>query len=130
MENSQDGFALPPMAKFKKLNINSDTSDFYQQYKSLSKIEQMNEMSGEHTAFSSILQHSQKHSLLPSKVGLVGRRYAERVELQHHTMGDKYISVLGQAVRYTPEVRSYSLAGNRIGEMGASALLPNLSHNV
>jgi hypothetical protein len=41
-------------------------------------------------------------------------------------MGDKYISVLGDAIKYTPELKMFRLGSNRIGEMGASALLRNM----
>ena len=46
---------------------------------------------------------------------------------RHYRIGDKYAEVLGEGLKTAPEIKTYSLANNRLSSKGANFILSKLS---
>lgn len=105
MEKSYDELP-PPSFKFKKLTLDKDTMEFYQQYKNLDRTKQENKFyKKQKVGFTTILNQSEKRRMLPSKLGLVGRKAEDTLDISNFHLGDNYISILGKAIKSVPEIK-------------------------
>ena len=65
----------PPNFKFKKLSLDKDTTEFYHQYKQLERTKEEKKFyQKDKVGYTTILNQTEKRNILPSKLGLVGRK--------------------------------------------------------
>ena len=76
------------------------------------------------------IESSNKERIIPNPLGLLRRSGQEKkLEISNQKVGDNYIKVLGDSLRYSRNLNKLELNGNRISSTGASKLFKSLNLN-
>ena len=76
------------------------------------------------------IQASNEEKIIPNPLGLLRRKGKEkRLAISHHKVGDTYMKVLSNSLKYSLNLNKLELSGNRLSSFGTSKLFKSLNFN-
>jgi hypothetical protein len=92
--------------------------NFYKHYKKLDRVKQQNSMAGiSKSAFTAMLEGSERMKVLPLSLGLVKERgNASEIQVNSYKLGDKYAQMLSEGIGCSrnSSISDFKLKDNRI----------------
>ena len=78
----------------------------------------------------SFIESSNKEKIIPNPLGLLQRKGPEKnLSMTNHKVGDTYIKVLSNSLKYSKHLNKLELSGNRLSSYGTSNLFKSLNGN-
>ena len=116
---------------FNKTNYNNQTCmhEFYNKYS------QFNNMYRKYylnscTPSLAFIKSSNEAKIIPNPLGLLKRNgNNKKLEMNNQKVGDTYINVLGNSLKYRENLTSLELSGNRISSIGINKLFSSINQN-
>ena len=76
------------------------------------------------------IESSNEEKIIPNPLGLLRRKGQEkRLAISHQKVGDTYMKVLSNSLRYSRHLNKLELSGNRLSSFGTSKLFKSLNIN-
>ena len=76
------------------------------------------------------IESSNKEKIIPNPLGLLRRKGQDKkLSINNHKVGDTYMKVLSNSLRYSHHLNNLELSGNRLSSFGTSNLFKSLNDN-
>ncbi|KAL4510557.1 hypothetical protein ABPG72_004711 [Tetrahymena utriculariae] len=105
---------------------------YYKHYKSLDRTLQQNQhFNIPNSGITDMLDKSENHFVLPSKVGIFKKEKTDKdtLKLQYMRYGDKYAQLLSSGISGYNNINQFQLQNNRISSQSSNALIQQIMKN-
>ena len=124
--NNSEGFEEFSQTRYVNPNC---MLEFYNKY---AKFDSLNRKyhSTKKTPSWTFIESSNEEKIVPNPLGLLRRSGKEKLlSIPNHKVGDTYMKVLSNSLRYSRHLNKLELSGNRLSSLGTSKLFKSLNFN-
>ena len=131
VETSKSQMDNKGFSKFGMTNYSSPTTikDFYKKYQSYNTLNRKQPLT-QYTPSFAFIKSANEEMIVPNPLGLLKRKGDDyKIEMNNQKVGDSYIKVLSNSLKYSKHINTIQLKGNRMSSFGAKMLFTSLNQN-